>query len=569
MRKMLTSKYSWLILLVLLIVVNVLAAFMHTRIDLTNEKRYTLSSPTKELLQNLDEAITVQVFLKGEFPSGFKKLANSTEEFLRVLKDQNPAFFSYEFIAPEESITGTRNRYGDSLIALGASPINLTVQIEAGQQNKLIFPVAVIKHKGQQRLVELFAARSVQITQAETNSAEARMEYNFLKAINELVTGDKPLIAYSTGNGELTDARTYDLQQVLQRDYNLFTIDLFSQPFIPDTFKTLMMVKPSFRFTDEEKLKIDQYVMRGGTLLFFIDGLYAEQDSLRFKSELVAYDRDLNLTDLLFRYGVRINADLIMDLQCDFMPFAVGGSVENPQYEFLKWNYYPVFVSPNNHLINKNLGPVAGRFVNSIDTVQATGIEKTILLSSSNNSRSISTPAVISLNENRNTPEDAIFNQKDLPAAVLLEGSFKSLFRNRAGRAVIDSLAMMGVPFRDSSVPTKMIIAGDADIVLNDVSSKEGPLPMGMNLFTMGSQYEYQFANREFLMNCLEYLTNKPEIIAVRNKDVVLRLLDTEKVKSQKQFWQFINIGLPVLLVILAGYIYQYFRKRQYTIQQF
>nr|MBA2499025.1 gliding motility-associated ABC transporter substrate-binding protein GldG [Chitinophagaceae bacterium] len=218
-----------------------------------------------------------------------------------------------------------------------------------------------------------------------------------------------------------------------------------------------------------------------------------------------------------------------------------------------------------NHLINKNIGPVAGRFVNSIDTVQAAGIDKTILLSSSANSRTITTPALISLNENRNTPEDALFNKANIPAAVLLEGSFKSLYRSRAGKSIIDSLAMMGVPFRDSSLPAKMIIAGDADLVLNDVSTKDGPLPMGINLFNIGSQYEYQFANREFLMNCLEYLTNKPEIIAVRNKDMVLRLLDTEKVKSQRNLWQFLNIGLPVLLVIFAGWVYQQIRRRHYT----
>ena len=565
MNKILQSNFRWPFILIGLLVVNYLAAIFHTRFDLTKEKRYTLSQPTKELVQQLDSVIIIDVFLKGDFPSGFKKLANSTEEFLRVLKDQNPTQVQYNFISPEDGIPGTRSRYGDTLVAMGANPINLTVQIEAGQQNKLVFPVAMVTYKGEQQLVDLFNSRSVQISQAETNSAEARMEYNFLKTLNDLVNAGKPMIAYSVGNGELTDARTYDLQQVLQKDYSLYTIDLFTEPFIPDTFKTLMIVKPSFRFTDEEKLKIDQFVMRGGNLLFFIDALYAEQDSLRFKTETIAYDRDLNLTDLLFRYGVRINPDLIMDLQCDFMPFAVGGSPENPQYEFLRWNYYPVFVSNNTHLINKNIGPVAGRFVNSIDTVQAAGIDKTVLLSSSANSRTITTPALISLNENRNTPEDALFNKANIPAAVLLEGSFKSLYRSRAGKSIIDSLALMGVPFRDSSLPAKMIIAGDADLVLNDVSTKDGPLPMGINLFNIGSQYEYQFANREFLMNSLEFLTNKPEIIAVRNKDMVLRLLDGEKVKSQRTLWQFLNIGLPVLLVILIGWIYQQLRRRQYT----
>ncbi|MGZ8523578.1 MAG: Gldg family protein, partial [Chitinophagaceae bacterium] len=291
----------------------------------------------------------------------------------------------------------------------------------------------------------------------------------------------------------------------------------------------------------------------------------AEQDSLRYKPEIIAYDRNLNLTDLLFRYGVRINPSLIMDLQCDFLPFAVGGSGENPQFEFLHWNYYPLFEGNSNHTINKNLGLVAGRFVNSIDTIKTPGIAKTILLSSSSNSRVISTPALVSLNENRNVAEDEKFQQAEIPAAVLLEGQFASLYRNRISQAQKDTLTASGIPFRETSVDNKIIIIGDGDIALNDVSAKEGPLPMGVNLFTAGSQYEYQFANREFLLNCMEYLVNNPAISETRNKDIVLRLLDSQKVREKKALWQFINIALPVLIVILAGFIYQQLRKRKYA----
>ena len=218
MNKILQSKFRWPIIITGLLLINYLAAVFHTRFDLTKKKRYTLSQPTKELVQQLDSTIYIDVFLKGEFPSGFKKLANSTEEFLRVLKDQNPAHIQYNFISPEDGIPGTRSRYGDTLVAMGANPINLTVQIEAGQQNKMVFPIAMITYNGQQQLVDLFNSRSIQISQAETNSAEARMEYNFLKAMNDLVNTGKPMIAYSVGNGELTDARTYGLQQVLQKD---------------------------------------------------------------------------------------------------------------------------------------------------------------------------------------------------------------------------------------------------------------------------------------------------------------------------------------------------------------
>ena len=404
------------------------------------------------------------------------------------------------------------------------------------------------------------------ITAVEMNSAEALMEYHFAKTLDGLINPSKPLIGYSMGNGEPTDYKTYDLQQTLQQDYQMFLLDLKKQPIIPDTFKVLLIVKPTAQFTEEEKLKIDQYIMRGGKLLCFIDNLIAEQDSLRYTPETIAFDRDLNLTDQLFKYGVRINTDLVMDLQCDYMPFAVGGSQDNPQFEFLKWNYYPLFESGGNHTINKNTGLIAGRFVNSIDTINTPEIKKTPLLYSSANSRAISTPALISINENKNVPEDAKFKKKNIPVAFLLEGKFTSLYRNRASKSQIDSLNAAGIPFRNESIDGgKMIVVGDGDMVLNDISPKDGPLPMGMNFYTMGSQYEYQFANRDFLLNCMEYLVNKPGIIETRNKDIVLRLLNSQKVKDQKTTWQFINIALPVLLVLLFGWVYQQVRKRKYA----
>ena len=563
--KIITSKFGWLWLLLVLVAINFLASIVHSRIDLTKEKRYTLSKATRNLLLTVDDDVQIDVFLKGEFPSGFRKLANSTDEFLQLLKDRNGSKIHYRFISPQEKIPGTERTYEDSLVGLGANAINLTVQVKAGEENKRVYPVALMTYKGKQSLVNLYGGGKRMITAVEMNSAEALMEYQFAKALNGLISPDKPFIAYSFGNGEPMDARTYGIQQALQTDYRLGLLNINEQPLNPDTFKVLIIVKPIVQFSENEKLKIDQYVMGGGKLLLFVDNLIAEQDSLRYKPEIIAYDRNLNLTDLLFRYGVRINSSLVMDLQCDFLPFAVGGSGENPQFEFLHWNYYPLFEGKGNHTINKNLGLVAGRFVNSIDTIKTQGIKKTVLLSSSTNSRVISTPALISLNENRNVAEDEKFKQSDIPVAVLLEGKFSSLYRNRISQAQKDTLAINGIPFKDFSDANKIIVVGDGDIALNDVSTKEGPLPMGVNLFTAGSQYEYQFANREFLLNCMEYLVNNPAISETRNKDIVLRLLDSQKVQEKKTLWQFINIGLPVLLIILAGFIYQQIRKRKYA----
>jgi len=572
--------FWWIFLVIALDVVNMIASQVHSRFDLTQEKRYSLTNTTKNLIRQLKSDLVVNVFLKGDFPTQFKKLSTATEEFLSVLKESNASKVTYRFVDPQDEVISGKT-WGDSLKSLGVEPINVTVQVKAGQENKIVFPYAIIKYGQEQNLVNLFQSSKRNISVSELNNAEAMMEYQFASKIDQLIYPQKPLVGYAIGNGEPTGPEVLSLQNTVdpesmppnlrqffaseKSNYQLQLLNLQAQPFIPDTFKVLLVVKPSVPFSDSEKLKIDQYVMRGGKVLWFIDNLYAEPDSLSIKSQLIAYDRNLNLQDLLFNYGVRINPDLIMDLQCDFLPFAVGGNAANPQYEFLHWNYYPLFESRNNHSINKNIGLVAGRFVNSIDTVGRKEIKKTVLLQSSANSRTISTPALISPNENRNSPEDALFRQHDIPAAVLLEGKFISLYRSRLGRAELENLEKYGGFRKANEEENKMIVVADGDIVLNDVSPKNGPLPMGMNLFTVGSQYEYQFANKDFLLNCLEYLTSKGSINKTRNKEIVLRLLDTKKVQSEKLKWQFVNIALPVFLVILFGLIYQQWRKRKYA----
>jgi ABC-2 type transport system permease protein len=345
-------------------------------------------------------------------------------------------------------------------------------------------------------------------------------------------------------------------------DYNFTPFDLKAASYIPDTFKLMLMVKPSAPFTDDEKLKLDQYVMRGGKLLLFIDRLDAEMDSLRIKNEVIAYDRGLGLDELLFKYGARINADLVMDLQSDKLPFDVNG---DGQFEPLYWNYFPVFSSKSNHAINKNLGFVSGWFVNSIDTTAAEGIKKTVLLSSSANSRTIATPALISGKENVNAPKDEKFNKADIPVAVLLEGKFQSFYNNRLSQAMNDSLAKYNVPFTPSNITdNKMIVVGDGDMVLNSMSQKQ-PLPMGVNPYMVGTENAFQFANRDFLQNCLEYLINPSGLAEVKAKDYTLRLLDKKKTEAAKTTWQIINIAVPILLVFLFALVYQLLRKRKYT----
>ncbi|MGE5518625.1 MAG: gliding motility-associated ABC transporter substrate-binding protein GldG [Candidatus Dadabacteria bacterium] len=557
------KKLVWLGLLAALVLINFIAAKIHYRADLTQEKRYSITHTTKNLLHSLDGDLHISVFLKGDFPAEFRRLSTTSQEFVSELREANPSRITYTFINPQDEAAPGKS-WGDSLQVMGASPVNLSVQVKSGEENKLLFPYALINYKGYQSLINLFSSSKRTITATELNNAEAMMEYEYARAIDQMNNPQRASVAYAIGNGEPTNARVYDLQQVVRSAYNFGLFNIKAQKFIPKEIQVLLVVKPDSTFSTDEKLKIDQYIMNGGKVLWFIDNLHAEQDSLSYTNKLVAYERNLDIQDLLFNYGVRINPDLVMDLQCDFLPFAVGGSASNPQYEFLHWNYYPLFESKNNHLINKNLGLVAGRYVNSVDTIQVPGVKKTFLLQSSSNSRTISTPALISPNENRNTPTDAAFNQSGIPAAVLLEGHFTSFFRNRISKAQVDSLAAGGGFVESTTEPNKMIVVADGDIVLNDISPKEGPLPMGLNLFTSGSQYEYQFANRDFLMNCLEYLTSKTSIIETRNKEIVLRLLDTKKVDAEKSKWQLINIVLPILLIIIAGVIYQQVRRYRF-----
>ncbi len=563
LNKIWKSKLWLLITIVFLVALNWLASLYHTRIDFTNEKRFTLSKPAKKILKNLDDAVIVDVFLKGEFPSGFKKLANSSSEILSEFKEVAGNNFQYNFISPDDEMEGTAIKWGDTLSALGLYPINLKSQLKAGEQQQLLYPVALVRYKEKVMPVELYSGSSKAITYSEINSAEAMMEFKFADAINKLVQTEKPMVAYSAGNGEPGDVKSYDLaNSVLLKDYNLKTLNLNTQPAIPDTFKLLIIVKPTQKFTDEEKLKIDQYVMRGGKLLLFIDKLDAEMDSLRIKNEVVAYDRGLGLDDLLFKYGARINSDLLMDLQCDFYPFVTSGS---GQLEYLRWNYFPLFETKSNHTINKSLGLVSGQFVNSIDTIEADGIKKTILLSSSPNSRTIATPAVISGRENVNAAEDAKFKKANIPVAVLLEGKFQSLYNNRLSQAMNDSLQQYGLTFKPQAFADgKIIIVADGDMVLN-AADKDGPLPMGINRYTAGTQYEYQFANKAFLQNCLDYLINPSGLSEAKAKDYTLRLLDTKKIEAEKTTWQLINIAVPVVLVFLFAIIYQWWRKRKYT----
>jgi len=393
------------------------------------------------------------------------------------------------------------------------------------------------------------------------NNAEALMEYKLVNAMHKLTQDSLAIVGYLLGNGEPFNENVYDLvERNIKRNYGFSFLPIDSIRSIPSVFNAIVIVKPSRKFTDEQKLKIDQYIMHGGKVMWMIDNLYAEMDSLRrTQNEFIAFDRGLNLEDLLFKYGVRINQDLVQDLNCDKTPTVVGIVGGKPQVELLPWPYSPLLTNNNGQPIAKNLDYILSQFPSSIDTVKAPGINKTFLLTTGDASRTLSTPALVSWNSIRNEEDLKKFNKSFIPVAVLLEGKFHSLFINRLTNVMNDSLNNIHQPFiSQNQQDNKMIVVADGDIAMNAVT-QQGVLQMGMNPYT-----KYKYANSDFVMNSIESLVDSSGILELRGKDYTLRLLDKKKLDEGKSRWQFINIAVPILLVILSGFVYQFIRKRKY-----
>jgi gliding-associated putative ABC transporter substrate-binding component GldG len=398
-------------------------------------------------------------------------------------------------------------------------------------------------------------------------NAETLLEYKFGSAIDRITQQTRPTIGYVLGNGEPLDYRVYDLIEELRSNYNFSILALDSVPIDParhdpSKFNALIIVKPTTKFTDREKLTLDQYVLHGGRIIWAVDQLYAEQDSLRQDRQTIAYDRGLNLEDLFFNYGVRVNPDLVEDMQCANLSIVVGPQGGKPQIEALRWPYFPLLNGSPASPITKNLDPVFAQYANSIDTVQATGIKKTVLLQTSEHARTVGTPAIITFEVMKYENDPNMFRQADIPVAILLEGKFHSLYANRLPSTMADSLAnVYHQPFvAEATTPGRVIVCADGDIFMNEVTER-GPLPLGLSR----DNDNYTFANQDFVDNAVEYLVNPSGILETRAKDYTLRLLDPARVEKDRSFWQFINLGLPLILVILGGYAYQAIRRWKYA----
>lgn len=564
------KKGGWIVLLVALVLVNVLASLLHVRADLTEEKRYSLSAPTKELLRGLDSTVQIDVLLEGnDLPAVVRRFRNAVGEFLFEAKQYGGNKVQFRFINPyaDAGDTAATRRLEDSLqyyYGLNAVLYNAPEKVGDELEVKKLVHGAVVRYGDKSVGVDFLKGARSFGTEAEQlaalyNNVEASLEYNFGSAIQKVTATKKPTVAYMLGNGESWGPTVDDAVRTLFTNYYADTLNIREFPYIPRQIDALVFVKPTTPFSDADKLKIDQYVMNGGKVLWMVDNMYAEFDSLYKSNGFVAYDRGLNLEDLLFNYGVRINQSLLQDMQADQLP-QVSGEGQGQQQRFVSWPFFPI-LNGTNHPISKNLDGVRSMFPTTLDTVAASGVSKTFLLHSSNNARVLPAPAKIDFTFLQIAPEEKEFTQRQVPVAVLLEGDFRSLYTGRVPRAVADSLAAAGMPIKYKvGGNNKMIVVADGDIAMNQYSQFSGPLPMGKNLFT-----QYTFANKDFFLNSLEYLVNPTNILQTRAKEYSLRLLDPRRVKAEQTTWQLVNVALPIALMILFGLVYQQWRRRKYS----
>lgn len=557
------------VLLAIIILLLIISNFLFTRIDLTSDKRYTLSKYTKETLRNVDDVIYFKIYLDGELPAGFKRLQNATKEIITEFRAYGKDNIQFEFIDPAESPDKkTRNEIFRQLYEKGLDPTNLQVKESDGSNSqKIIFPGLIVSYRGQEIPINILKNYSGYSPESNLNKSIQALEYEIMFAIHQLIDNEAPRIGFIEGHGELPKIEVEDMAASLSQSYFLHRVKIdeyiysLQDSLGTNRFDLLIIAKPDSSFSEKDKFLIDQHIMYGGSVLWLIDPVSIDIDSLAYSRTTLALYRPVNLDDMLFRYGVRINPNLVQDMQCAVIPVNTALAGQEPNFAPAPWIYFPLITPSDKHPITKNLDMVKGQFASVLDTVgENYNIKKTILLSSSNYSRFINAPARVDLGIINEKIEPARFNKSNLPMGVLLEGTFNSAFQNR-----ISPIYTKNGEFEVQTIskPAKMIVIADGDIIRNHTQgygeNKEA-LPLGYDRYT-----KQIFGNKEFLLNCVNYLVGNEGLMETRSKDYKLRLLDKPKLIDHKLKYQLINIIVPIILLALFGFIYVSIRKKTYA----
>lgn len=547
----------------ILVLLGIVSASTFTRFDFTKEKRFTISPVSRSIMDSLKGPVRTVVYLKGDnFSAAMKRLQGATRDMLSDLQAYSHGKLQFEFIDPLAYIKALpdsdQKAAYDSLQVRGIVGEPKSVKSDNGVTQMLIFPEALVDYGGRDIAVNLLQTRIGLSDEEVYNNSIQNLEYSFSSAIKKVTSGGKPIIAFTEGHHELTDLQLNYAMKSLSDGFEVGRLNLKTVPFdVLMKVKLLVVPKPDSPFTELEKFKIDQYVMRGGRVLWAIDQVNAELDSLQRRGgEEMSFPKQLELDDQLFTYGVRINYDLIADLSCAQIPVATGNVGGQAQIQMVPWLYYPIFMPLSKNPIVKNLDGIKGEFVSTIDTLAIKNVKKTVLLASSPNNKNLTAPHIISLQSIEQEPTIKEFQNPTRPVAVLLEGTFKSDFLNRP----VPPGLTEHVQSLPESKPTKMIVISDGDILKNDIGSDGSPFPLGYDHYM-----QQNFGNKNLLLNIADYMTDDSGLIDLRTKEVQLRMLDRPRIRSEKLYWQLINNIVPLGLLLTFAIFQHYFRRRKYA----
>jgi len=558
---MVSKTFKFLTFILVLLLINILAQNVYFRFDFTKEKRYTLTERTKEILSEAKKDITITVFLDGEMPSAFKRLKRATEDLLADYKSYAKANVKLVYIDPISGMSADeQNKALSDLDEIGIKPVAVSIKTDAGLTQKIIFPMALVEIDGKPMAVNLLQKSGGPATNYEENITNSiqNLEYTFTSAIRTLLTGQNPRIGFTEGMGEPSNLELYDAITSLthQRFYvGRVNLKLINKEGL-DSLKLLFIDNPKEAFTEAEKYKINYFVMKGGRLVWLVDQVRANLDDLRNGKPSLATNSVLNIDDMLFEYGVRINYNLIADVNSSLIPIS-SGPLGQGQIQLVPWLYYPVLMPDSLHNVVKNIDGIRTEFISTLDTIGVPNVKKTVILHTSPYHKVYETPKMMSLQLLDEQPNPQEFNHAPKPAGILLEGNFKSVFLNRPVPEGITEA--YNVPAKSKA--TKMMVIGDGNIFTNQVSTSDNmPFPLGFDRYS-----KQNYGNKALLLNIADYFTDDQHLIALRNKEIKVRLLDKMLLRTEKTKWQLINSIFPLFLLILFATFQHYYRKHKYT----
>lgn len=543
----------------IVLVLNFIAHFYFKRFDLTSEKRYTLAPTTRKMLSELKDVVYLKVYLEGSFNPGFTRLRNETKELLDEFRTYSNNNIEYEFINPGEvGSPDDQKNLEQQLYDKGIVPEQVIDRNREKTSETLIWPGAIVSYDKKELPWQIYTRQIGVAPEAAINNSVQDLEYGLTNTIRKLQRTRKQEITFIEGHAEIDTLYRYDFMRSLSEYYTVNRVTMQEKLKALQGSDAIVIARPDSMFSDKDKFIIDQFIMKGGKVLWLVDPVQINQDTFRLKGYTLGLKNELRIDDMLFKYGVRLNPVLVQDLQCAQVPVNIGFKKGQPDFKLFPWIYYPLILPDLPHPIVRNLDLIKTEFCGTLDTVMAKGITKTILLRTSRYTKLQQAPARVALAMVRFQPKEEQFRDSYQPVACLLEGAFSSVFENRLPSVIMNDSA---IAYKMHGVPNKMIVVADGDIVKNDFQRSNGTImPLGYDRFTGQT-----FANRAFLLNCMNYLLDDEGLLQLRSREVKLRLLDRKKIELQKGKWQFINMALPLLLVIGLGVFQLYYRRRKFA----